>query len=64
MKLTRRELAAGLLAASPSMSQTVEQPRTPEEELRVRLEQARSDAKQLAAFAIPMATEPAFQFKP
>ena len=64
MKITRRELAAGLLAAGPAMPQTVEQPKTPEEELRVQLEQTRANSKQLTAVDIPMATEPAFQFKP
>lgn len=64
MKLTRRELAAGFLASASALSQTTEPPKTPNEELRVQLEQNRSNAKQLAAFTLPMATEPAFQFKP
>ena len=64
MKVTRRELASGLLASAPAMAQAANPAQTAEEELRAQLEQTRDNAKRLAAFSVPMSTEPAFQFKP
>ena len=59
-KLTRRDLAA-VLSASPLLAQP--RVRTPQEDLRARLEEQGATSKKLSAFDLPMATEPAFQFK-
>jgi hypothetical protein len=59
--LSRRELAA-FLAAAPGLAQSPAA-RTPAEELRAATEQVRKNAQALAKIAVPIATEPAFQFK-
>jgi hypothetical protein len=63
MKLTRRELAS-TLAAGAAMAQTPAQPRTPEAELQAARDQLKATLVRLSAQAVPMTTEPAFQFKP
>jgi hypothetical protein len=59
--LTRRTfgrlLAAGPLAAAPQVP-------TREEELRAAQQRRTSNAETLAKFKVPMATEPAFTFRP
>ena len=67
MKLTRRQLAAAL-AARP-FSQAVAGPQgapprpAPEAELAAARERLKANAETVARVAVPMATEPAFQFK-
>jgi len=63
MKLTRRQLAAAIAAAplAPvSQGQPAGQADDPDAAARSRL---KSNAEALAAVPLPMATEPAFQFK-
>jgi hypothetical protein len=60
-KLTRRALGA-LLAASPVLAQTGANP-AQTDLLRTELEDQKASSAKLSAYEIPMATEPAFQFK-
>jgi hypothetical protein len=65
MRMTRRELAASALASAAAMAQnppptTAE---SPEELLKAAREQVKRTGETLAKHRIPMATEPAFQFK-
>ena len=62
MKLTRRELAAAL-ASTVAAAQSSPSPSTPQEELKAAQDRNRNAAEALAKMAVPMATEPAFQFK-
>jgi len=64
MRLTRRQLAIAL-APSAALARTTLQPAAaaPDEELRAAREHLKSNGETLAAQAVPMATEPAFQFK-
>jgi hypothetical protein len=62
MKLTRRELAAAL-ASTAAAAQSSPPPSTPQEELKAAQDRNRNTAEALAKMAVPMATEPAFQFK-
>ena len=59
-KLNRRELAAALLVPALTQAQA---PNPPGGELDAAREQIRANAKLLAAYAVPMAAEPAFAFK-
>ena len=64
MKFTRRKLAATLAASAAAMAQ----PQTPSsavpsEELNAARERIRTATDALARQEVPMATEPAFQFK-
>lgn len=62
-KLTRRQLAAAL-APVAALAQTVTRPSAdPEEELQAARERLKTTATALDAVNLPMATEPAFQFK-
>jgi hypothetical protein len=65
MKITRRELAAALVAAAPAAAEqtTTPQPTTPEDLLKAARANLKSNADAMAAIDVPMATEPAFQFK-
>jgi hypothetical protein len=64
MKLTRRKLAATLLtaAAAPAPAQTPPQP-TPGDDLKTARDRMRAAAAALDSQKVPMAIEPAFQFK-
>ncbi|MGP8246601.1 MAG: hypothetical protein ACLQVN_19040 [Bryobacteraceae bacterium] len=70
-KFTRRKLAAvlapaALVSAMPaqdSASSAAESPASPAEELRIARERIRNNAGAVAKVKLPMATEPAFQFK-
>lgn len=62
MKLTRRELAAAL-ASTVAAAQSSPPPSTPQEELKAAQDRNRNAAEALAKMPVPMATEPAFQFK-
>ena len=59
MKLTRRELPAALVAPAAALAQA-----PANEDLKAAREQTRRTGETLAKFEVPMATEPAFQFKP
>ena len=65
MKLTRRKLAVALVtaAAAPAQPpQPVSVP-APDSDLQAARERLLANSRALAAAPIPMATEPAFQFK-
>jgi hypothetical protein len=61
MQITRRELAAAVLAAAPASPQSA--PTTPEDLLKAARDRLKANADALAKVDVPMATEPAFQFK-
>ena len=65
MKLTRRKLATAMLVpAAAALAQTQPAlPRDPGEELKAARDRAKSLGDAMAQQAVPMATEPAFQFK-
>ena len=65
-KLTRRQLAGAVAIAVPALAQQPAANTTPptaSQDLESARERNRNLAKELAAFSIPMSTEPAFQFK-
>lgn len=65
MKLTRREVTAAMLAGQavrlPGAQQATNQ--SADAELKAARERLKSNADALSAIKLPMATEPAFQFK-
>ena len=64
MKLTRREIVVAA-AGSASVSRALAQSSPAEGDLaRTARDNLQRNADTLAKFAIPMSTEPAFQFKP
>jgi hypothetical protein len=64
MKLTRRELPAALVAPAAAMAQApAPAPPAGGDDLKAAREQTRRTGETLAKFEVPMATEPAFQFK-
>ncbi len=66
MKLTRRRLAVAVLgsaAASAMPPQQPAPPRTPEDEIKAARARVQANSDALAKEAVPMATEPAFQFR-
>jgi hypothetical protein len=63
MILTRRKLAT-VLTCGVALAQTAPQPPgTPEQEIQAARDRIKANAAALAAQPLPMATEPAFQFK-
>jgi hypothetical protein len=63
MRLTRRQLASALTAGA-ALAQTPQQPAAgPDTELQAARARVRANAARLAAQSVPMAVEPAFQFK-
>jgi len=62
MKLTRRQLAAAVVSAT-AMAQTRQTPDRPADELQAARERIKANGETLAQHQVPMATEPAFQFK-
>ena len=66
MKITRRSLAASAVASAAALAQTpTPAPAASDEELlQAAREQVKRNGEALAKFPLPMATEPAFQFKP
>lgn len=62
MKLTRRELAPAL-AAGVALAQTPPQPPTAEAELQAARNQLKATLDRVSAQTVPVATEPAFQFR-
>ncbi len=66
MKVTRRRLAGALLVTAAARAQSAAQaapPRTPEEELKAARARLQAAGDMLTKQEVPMATEPAFQFK-
>jgi len=68
MKLTRRKLAtAVLIPAATALAQTAQTPpalpRNPDEEMKAARDRVKAMGDALAQQPVPMATEPAFQFK-
>ena len=66
MKLTRSELvmAAGAVAAAAALAQTsAPQPQGARDFAKEARDNVQHNGETLAKFGIPMATEPAFQFK-
>jgi hypothetical protein len=62
MKLTRRQLALAVVSAN-AMAQTQSTSARPADELQAARDRIKANGETLAQQAIPMATEPAFQFK-
>ncbi len=62
MKVTRRRLASAVLLPAALVAQTAP-PASREEELKAARERAKSVTDALAQVKVPMATEPALQFK-
>ena len=62
MKLTRRDLAAALLAPAAA-AQTPSPPQTPADPVQAGRDRIKANGEILAKVDIPMTTEPAFQFK-
>lgn len=65
MKLTRREVTAAMLAGQAVRLQAAQQAtnQSADAELKAARERLKSNADALSAIKLPMATEPAFQFK-
>ena len=63
MKLTRRQLASALTSAAALAQTASGPPATPEEELKAARDRIVANGAALAKQEVPMATEPAFQFK-
>jgi hypothetical protein len=64
MKVTRRKLAAAVLGSSAaSLAQTQRTAPAADDELKAARDRLRSNAEALAGEKLPMAVEPAFQFK-
>jgi hypothetical protein len=67
MKISRRRLAVSALVPAAAMAQNLSAQapsEAPEELLKNARELVRRNGEALAKVAIPIATEPAFQFKP
>ena len=64
MKLTRRNLAATLVTATAAAAQQPQPAASPENDLvKAAHDRMQANVAALAATPLPMATEPAFQFK-
>jgi hypothetical protein len=63
MKLTRRQLASALVSAAALAQTPPAPPATPDEELKAARARISANGAALAKQEVPMATEPAFQFK-
>ena len=59
MKVTRRALATALVPAAAALAQTA----TPSDELKAAQARLKASTDALARQEVPIATEPAFQFK-
>ena len=62
MKLTRRQLAAAVVSAT-ALAQTRPTPANAPDDLQAARDRLKAAGEALAQQPIPMATEPAFQFK-
>jgi len=63
MKLSRRELAVALTSAAALAQTPSGPPATPDEELKAARDRFQANGAALDKEEVPMATEPAFQFK-
>jgi uncharacterized membrane protein len=63
MKLTRRQLATALTSAAALAQTASGPPATPEDELKAATDRVKANGAALAKQEVPVATEPAFQFK-
>ena len=63
MKLTRRELAAGMASALAYGQTPAPPPPSPAVDLQKAQDQVKANAASLAQMEVPMSTEPAFSFK-
>jgi len=63
MKLTRRKLATALVSATALAAQQPAPALAPADDLKAARDRLQANAAALAVAPIPMATEPAFQFK-
>ena len=63
MKLTRRQLAAMVSATAMAQAQTEPRAAAPADELQAARERLKTNSDLLDRQQVPMATEPAFQFK-
>jgi hypothetical protein len=59
--MTRRQLAAAVLASAPIQAQP---PASPADEVTAARQQRQQSADQLRKTKVPMATEPSFVFRP
>ena len=64
MKLTRRELAAAAVAPALAAQSPSPERAAADKELEAARDTVRRNGETLARRAVPMETEPAFQFKP
>jgi hypothetical protein len=62
-RITRRTLAGAILTPAALAQTQAPIPRTPDEELAAIREQNGRNSEALAKLQVPIATEPAFQFK-
>jgi hypothetical protein len=62
MKMTRRQLAVAVVSAT-AMAQTQPAPTNAVDELQAARDRIKANSETLARQLVPMATEPAFQFK-
>jgi len=63
MKLTRRKLVTALVSATALAAQTPQPAAASDSDLKAARDRLQANAAALAGTPIPMATEPAFQFK-
>jgi hypothetical protein len=63
MKLTRRKLATALVSATAMAAQQPAPQPPADSDLKTARDRMQANAAALSAIPIPMATEPAFQFK-
>jgi hypothetical protein len=63
MKFTRRQLAAVVSAGAMAQAQTEQRAAGPADELQTARDRLKANGELLAQQQLPMATEPAFQFK-
>lgn len=62
MKLTRRQMVAGLAPAA-ALAQAPAAPATPADELKAAEARRKANSQALAKLEVPMDVEPAFQFR-
>ena len=63
MKMTRRQLAAAMVSAAAVTAQTPLPAASPGDDLEAARNRLKTNRDALAQVQVPMATEPAFQFK-
>jgi uncharacterized membrane protein len=62
MKITRRQLATAL-APAMALAEAAAQPQAADDEMQAARNRVKTNGETLAGQAVPMAAEPAFQFK-